>query len=32
MEARVKISHLKGQEWAERKDGNVDGVVIVLFL
>lgn len=32
MEAKVKITHLKGQVWEERKDGDVDGVVIVLLL
>lgn len=32
MEATVKIANLKGQVREERKDGNVDGVVIVLLL
>lgn len=32
MEARVKITHLKGRVGEKRKDGNVDGVVVVLVL
>lgn len=30
MEAKVKITHLKGQVLEERKDGNVGGVVLPL--
>lgn len=29
MEAKVKITNLKGQVWEERKDGNGDDVVSV---
>lgn len=32
MEAKVKITNLKGHVWEERKDGNGDDVVIVLLL
>lgn len=32
MEAMVKITHLRGQVWGERKDGNVGGVVVMLLL
>lgn len=32
MEAKVKITHLEGQVWEERKDGKVNNVVIALLL
>lgn len=28
MEAKVKITHLKGHAWGEGKDGDVDGAVV----